>query len=577
MYLDVFTISALVDEFMDVLVGGRVQDSIDVDETGIGLEIYAQHQRRYLYMSADHQTPRVHLVPEKLRRGLVKPTQVGLLFRRKVEGGEITHVSQPDWERILHIDVEGPEGEVTIIVEPMERRSNILLVQHGIILDSMRRLGPDENRYRVSLPNHEYIPPPPQTAKLNPNELTLEDLIGIFQQNEDPKRKTQQVLTARLLGVSPLVARETLFRAGVNPDQKAKDAEPERLLPTLQSLIEPLVRREWQPGVAENERGIQAFSVYPLQSVPGWRRTESVSEALTLFYSTPVGADAYKAAKEPVREAIHEALAKLRGRLVSLQKSMTDDGEREVLRQSGELILAYQYAIQKDQSELRAQYDLDAPELVIALDPKVTPLENAQRYFDRYNRAKRALDDVPDLIKSTQAELAYLAQLETDLELANNWPEIDEVQQTLQSGGYWRGKPAQRIAGGGKSAPLRVVTPDGFVIWVGRNSRQNELVTFDKGSPIDLWLHARDVPGAHAIIKTEGRPVPERVIEQAAGLAAFYSARQNEGKVIVDVTYRRHVRKIKGAGPGMVTYRNEETRTVTPRSEKDTDFQKGAS
>ena len=125
---------------------------------GLGLEIYGAHQRRYLYMSADPQTPRIHLVPEKLRRGLQTPTQFGLLFRRYVEGGVITHVSQPDWERILHIDVQGPEGDVTIIVEPMERRSNLLLVQNGIIIDCMRRVGPDENRYRVSLPQSPVRP-----------------------------------------------------------------------------------------------------------------------------------------------------------------------------------------------------------------------------------------------------------------------------------------------------------------------------------------------------------------------------------------------------------------------------------
>ncbi|MBZ0293370.1 MAG: NFACT family protein, partial [Anaerolineae bacterium] len=155
MYLDAFTISALVDEFLDVIVGGRVQDAIDVDETGIGLEIYANHQRRYLYMSADLQVPRLHLVEDKLRRGLSQPKMVGLLFRRYVEGGIVTHVSQPPWERVIQIDVEGPQGDVTIIVEPMERRSNILLVQEGVILDCMRRVGPEDNRYRLSLPAHE--------------------------------------------------------------------------------------------------------------------------------------------------------------------------------------------------------------------------------------------------------------------------------------------------------------------------------------------------------------------------------------------------------------------------------------
>lgn len=564
MYLDVFTLSALVDEFMDLLVGGRVQDSLSVDEYGLGLEIYGAHQRRYLYLSADPQTPRVQIVPEKLRRGLQQPTQVALMFRRYVEGGVIMHVSQPDWERILHIDVRGPEGDLTIIVEPMERRSNLLLVKEGIILDCIRRVGADENRYRVSLPGKPYMPPPPQTGKLNPFSLTLESVIGLFEQNDDARRKTHQVLTSRLLGISPLLAKEIVYRASGATEQKATAAEPQPLLIAFKEKLAPLQRREWQPGVAENERGIQAYSVYPLESIEGWHRVETTSTAMTLYYSAPVGEDAYNAAKIPVREMIRDAAGKLEGRLASLQRSMTDESERETLRQSGELILAYQYAIQPGQSELRAQYDLDAPELVIALDTAQTPLENAQHYFDKYNRAKRALDDVPGLIRQTKNELTFLEQLETDLELASNWPEIDEVQQTLQAKGYWRGTPTKRIAGGGKSAPLRVVTKDGFVIWVGRNSRQNDMVTFDKGSPPDLWLHARGVAGAHVIIKVDGRSIPEKVIEQAAALAAYYSAKRADGSVIVDVTERRHVRKIKGAAAGMVTYRNETTRTVAP-------------
>ncbi len=569
MYLDAFTLSALVDEFMDVLVGGRVQDSIDVDETGLGLEIYARQRRRYLYISGDPQTPRIHFVSDKLRRGLNRPTNLGLLFRRFVEGGQIAHVSQPPWERILQIDVDGPEGSVSIVVEPMERRSNILLLREGIILDCLRRVGPDENRYRVSLPAHPYVMPPPQTGKLDPTQLTLPDVIDLFESREDPKRKTQQVLTSRLLGVSPLLAREIVFRAGGAIEQAASKAEPAALLTALQSVVGSLARRDWQPGVAEGERGIAAYSVYPLEHLEGWHRVESLSEAMSLHYGAAIGPEAYDAGKQPLRDAIAEARARYAGKLASLQRSMTDDSEREILRQSGDLILAYQYTLAPRQTELRAQYEVDAPELVIALDPRLTPLENAQHYFERYNRAKRALDDVPGLIRETENELAVLAQLETDLELARNWPEIDEVQQALQARGHWRGTPRQRIAGGGNSAPLRFMAKGDFVVWVGRNSRQNEIVTFDKGSPTDLWLHVHEVPGAHVIIKNDGRKTPENVVEQAAALAAYYSAKRSESRVTVDVTERRYVRKIKGGAPGMVTYRNEETRVVSPLSEQE--------
>lgn len=565
MYLDAFTLSALADELLDTIAGGRVQDVLDVDETGVGLEIYAQHQRQYLYISADPNAPRLHLVGDKLRRGLTKPTQIGLLLRRYVEGGVVAHVSQPAWERILHLEFEGREGAYTLVVEPMERRSNIILVQDGVILDCMRRVRADENRVRVILPGQPYEPPPPQTGKLDPTRLTRDDLVGVLARETDPKRKTHQVLTANLLGFSPLLAKEIVYRAASDVNQRATHADPDSLIEAIQALLTPLSRREWQPGVVEADGLTTAFSVYPLESMPGWHAVESVSAALASFYGAPAGPDAYNAAKAPVREALQEAEARLSARLASLRRSLTDDSEREQLRQSGELILAYQYSLTPGQTELRAQYDPDQPELTIKIDPEITPLENAQRYFERYNKAKRALDDVPRLVEENEQDLAYVRQLGVDLDLAASWPDIDEVQQALHAKGLLRGQ-ARRTPGGQRSAPLRVVTADGWVIWVGRNSRQNEQVTFEKGNANDLWLHARNVPGAHVIVKSDGRPVPERILDFAAGMAAYYSGLRQDTKVPVDVTQRMYVRKIKGAAAGMVTYRNEETRMAEPRS-----------
>ncbi|MBC7815136.1 MAG: NFACT family protein, partial [Burkholderiales bacterium] len=467
---------------------------------------------------------------------------------------------------IIHIDIDGPEGQVTVIAEPMERRSNVLLVQAGKILDCMRRVGPEDNRYRLSLPGHEYVPPPPQTGKLDPTTLTIDDLEGILEQNDDPKFKLHRLLASNLLGVSPLLAKEVVYRATGDAEIKPAGVDADALLEALQAVINPLQARQWQPGIVETDDGVSAFSVYPLTHMAGWHEVDSVSAALAAYYGAPVGDEAYEAAKVPVRTAIREAQGKVGGKLASLQRSMTDESEREILKQSGELILAYQYTFAPGQTELQAQYDLDAPPLAVALDPTITPLENAQRYFERYNRAKRALEDVPRLIAQTKRELDYLGQLGTDLEFAANWLEIDDVQQALQSQGHWRGKRAGRI-GGGRSGPLKLTTKEGFVLWVGRNSRQNDLVTFDKGGGDDWWLHARDVPGAHVVVKYDGRPVPERVIEQAASIAAYYSAKRSEARAIVDVTRCKYVRKIKGAALGMVTYRNEETRTVTPRSE----------
>lgn len=567
MYLDSFTLSALVDEFLDVLVGGRIQDVLDVDDTGIGMEIYANHKRRYLYLSADTHTPRVHLVPDRLRRGLERPTQLGLLLRRFAEGGRIRHVSQPKWERILQIEIESQEGIFTLILEPMERRSNLLLVQNGIVLDCLRRVGADENRYRVSLPNQPYQLPPPMVNKHNPFEATLAQFEQGLSQNEDPKRKLTQWLSSYWLGVSPLLAKEIAYRASRQVGGLVAHADPKALLDAMQVLMTPLKVRDWQIGVATQEGVTVAYSVYPLTHVGAWERVDTLSQAMVRFHGALVGKDAYNEAKRPVQGAIDEVKAKFRAKLASLESGLKDERELERLKQSGELILAYQYTMKPQQTTLKAQYDLEGEMLTISLDPHLSALENAQKYFDQYNRAKRAQAGVPQLIDDTRLELFFLAQLENDLLNAQNYPEIDDVANALHARGWSPALAGRGKRGSAKTGAMRL-TKDGFVIWVGRNSLQNELVTFKHGNPQDLWLHARGVPGSHAVIRYDGRTIPEVLIQKVASIVAHYSANRAESRVIVDVTRVKYVKKIKGAGAGMVTYRNETTVTVSPTSEE---------
>ncbi|MBN1201480.1 MAG: NFACT family protein [Anaerolineae bacterium] len=565
MYFDAVTIMALVDELNTTLAGGRIQDSVEIDRDSVGLEIYANHRRHYLLLSAHQQHARVHLSAEKLRRGVQQPSPLGLLLRRYAEGARVDWIRQPPWERILMLDLDGPEGVFQLIIEPMERRANILLVRDdGVIIDCIRRVGPQENRVRVSLPNQPYVPPPPQKLKRDPAALTL-DMLGDMLDNQ-PGEKTRQLLTRRLLGFSPQVAAEVVFRAAGAINTRAGDTSARTLLSVIVDLFGAIEAGTWQPGITIEDDAVTAYSAYPLSYLGGWTPVDSISRAVEQYYGPLVGEGAYSAAKKPVQAIIKEAKIRVQKKLDSLRESLQDDAALEHLRQSGELLLAYQYGLSPDQAVLRAQYEVDGPELEIRLDPSLTPLENAQRYFEKYDKAKRARAGVPSLVKTTENELAYLMQLETDLELATNWTEIGEVQDALQANGYWRGQKTQR-PGGSKSGPLKVSTDDGFVIWVGRNSRQNDAVTFDKGGPADLWLHARGVPGAHVIIKFDGREIPDTVIRRAAAIAAYYSRAQHETRVLVDVTQRKHVRKIKGGKPGMVTYRNESPVEVTPAPE----------
>lgn len=571
MNLDALTISALVDEFMDLLVGGRVQDLLDVDQTGYGLEIYANRKRHYLYLSADQQVPRVHLVDGKLRRGLYQPKQLGLMLRRYVEGAILMHVSQPPWERILFLDFEHPEaGKSRIVIEPMERRANILLLNdEGVILDCVRRVGPEENSYRLSLPNHEYRLPPPLTGRFDPFALTQEQVEELLDESENPQKdKVARLLPRRILGFSPLVGKEVAFRVGGDVNLRVQDTDPMALHEVIVELVEPFMARDWQPGYAEDEGEVEAYSVYPLTFNGEWKRTETISEAMGAYYGAAVGDEAYEVAKKPVQAAIEEGKARYRAKIESMERGLRDQSEIEQLQQSGELILAYQYNLQPGQRELVAQYEVDGDPLTIQLDPDLTPLENAQRYFDKYNRAKRAQANVPELIQEARHTLDYILQLENDLQHAANWPDIDDVIQALQKLDLTVGKKKlKRIGGGGQSGPLKL-TKDGYVIWVGRNSRQNEQVTFRTAKSNDLWLHARNVPGAHVIIRDDGRRIPEELVETCAAIAAYYSGKREDNKVDVDVTRIKYVKPIKGAGPGMVTYRNERTLTVAPQNEE---------
>ncbi|MDE2776624.1 MAG: NFACT family protein [Chloroflexota bacterium] len=566
MNLDTFTISALADEFQETIIGGRIQDVIDVDALGIGLEIYANRMRRYLYLSADSHHPRLHLVDAKLRRGISKPTQLGLLLRRYAEGGLLTRVTQPAWERILELEIEARDDRLRIIAELMPRRANILLVQDGIILDCLKRVGPEENRYRLSLPNHEYIPPPPIRGQMDPAAVTEADIQNLLASVEKESTQIRRLLPGRILGLSPLLAREIAFRATGDPGARAADADASQFFAAFRDVMAPLLQRQWQPGFGAIEGLPEAFSVFPLTHIT-WRGTETVSAALQSCLSAITGADAYKEAKKPVQAAIDDTKTKLRAKIESLRRGLRDEGELQRLRQAGELILAYQYALAAGQAELRAHYDMNGPELVVALDPDQSPLENAQAYFRRYEKAKSAAEALPALIRETRLELDFADQLESDLEAAANWPEIDDVIQILQSRGHWVGARLKRIGGGGRGGPLRLVSRDGYVIWVGRNSRQNEQVTFKTAKAGDIWLHARDVPGAHVVIRNDGRRISDTLITEAAAVAAWYSKRRSDVNVPVDYTRVKYVKAIKGAGPGMVSYRSESTLSVQPHDE----------
>lgn len=596
MYVDALTIAALVDECEQAILGGRVQEVLCPQVLEVGLEIYSRGRRHFLLASAHPQLARVHLTSGRLRRGVDTPSPLLLLLRKWVRGARIENIQAPPYERILRLSFDHPaHGLSTLVIEVMGRHSNIILLDAGgQILECVKRVGPDVNRYRVILPRKEYIPPPPQN-KLQPPELTGKSLREILEA-AGKNTPLPKALVGGLAGVSPLLAREATHRAYGDGDITCQEiAHLEPLLDSLKGLFFPDEADPWKVSIAiepaetgENasardsiEAGafepadehtpsppvrVKAFAPYDLTHLSPWKRVESMGQAIELWVRSgaPRG-DEYAGARARVREMLRRSIEKTLRQREQLEKQQATQDEVERLRRFGELILAFGWNLSPGQTELHVDPGDGSPQLRIPVDPDVSPADNAQAFFKRYSKARRAHDELPAILDAVQAELEFLHQLELDLKLARNRLEIEEVREEWKAGGYLKEESKKKRPPA--SQPLKVTLASGETIFVGRNSRQNELLTFKMAIAGDIWLHARGIPGAHVILRFGSEEPSEDALRKAAALAAYYSAGQDEARVEVVYTHRRHVRRLSEGRPGQVIYRHERTIAVRPEPE----------
>jgi len=567
-FCDALTMAAVADELRTELVGGRIQQILAVDQWMIGLEVYAHPQRHYLLLSArPEEGGRIHLTQEKLRRGLESPTPLVLRLRKGAEGGHLTEVRQPLHERMLLLNIAGPAGPLVLIAEVMGRLSNIVLIEEdGTILECARHVRAAQNRHRVLLPGYPYAPPPPQ-QKADPTTLTPAHLSKLLAA-ADAEQPLWRKLVASLRGISPLLAREAVYRT--TGDTESMTADAQALLDPLNELLRLPETRAWQPTIGLRDGSISAYAPYPLLQYPERQPRRSISEAMAEYYLQQRGADhlrrepgsAYAVSKNRVAGLIAAARERQTRKQDALLRAQPSAGMLEGLRHKGELLLAFAQQVSPGQAALVVNLGESEPPVHITLDPTLSPIENAQEYFRRYEKARGAAAAVPGLLADVDEELAFLEQLSTDLALAEDQPGIAAVESALSEAGYLP-TPIKK-ARGPAAGPLRVQSEEGFVILVGRNSWQNEEVTFRLGAAHDLWLHAQGVPGAHVIIRTEGRDVPAATLQHAARLAARFSAARQNNNVPVDYTVRKNVHRRRGGRPGQVTYKGQRTIVVRP-------------
>ncbi len=562
MQVDYLTL-ACVRDHLDRLLGARVQQVVLPHDRAVGLELYAG-ERFYLLASADPNAPRILLTPEKPRRGVSAETPMLLLLRKWMRGARLADVTQLPWERILVLHFSGRAGECQLVMELMGRYSNIILVgSDGYVLEAVKHVGSSMSRYRITLPARPYQLPPLPPNRRPPTGLTTADWTRELAR-ADLDEPLHRWLVGLLLGVSPMTGREIAARAAGDAEASVRAVTPQALSQAVTEVFAPLENGWWSPHVAlDDETGaVIAFSPYEPRQFQRIEPVQDISAAMWRYFHERGLTDPYGAARQAVQALIDGVKARLEKRMIRTQGQLTPEEDVQMIRVAGELLLTYQAEVPKGAEEVTLSDYAGAPR-TIALDPNLTAVENAQVYFRRYDKARRAAEQIPALVKGQDTERAYLEQLEVDLALAESRPEIDAVREALAAAGWaTRG----RHKGAPASEPRRFEL-DGFPIYVGRNARQNEQVTFRRAGPDDLWLHVRGLPGSHVVIKRSRREVPESVVQYAAELAAYYSrARDREDQVPVDVTERRFVRRMRGKHPGMVTYRNERTVRVAAMS-----------
>jgi predicted ribosome quality control (RQC) complex YloA/Tae2 family protein len=559
MTIDTLAIRAICDQ-LHSLVGAKIQDSVIASPHSIALELYHHRQRQWLLVSAHPKWARIALHQQRIPRGVDHASPLLLLLRKYVEGGRISAVTQPDLERIIVLSIvknheprnteelatdEAPTlTMVQLVVEIMDQRSNIFLLdEQGTILECVKRVTAQMSR-RTALPQHAYQPPPP-IVKADPRQTATAEMLTDLAAQPD----LAKALVATFRGVSPLLAREAVARG---------HHEVTAVVHALRDLFcEP--QQACIVADPHSNQPIQ-FAAYHLSHVTGAQRVDSINDAVVAYYTAHEMLGDYQRRRDFLRQRIGEYRERIERQLLNLRHEMTRADAMDQLRWEGEMIYAYMHEITPDRTELVVDGQ------IIKLEPRVNPSLQAQARFKAYDKAKAAVAGLPERITTAETELSGIDETLAYLAMADTFENIESVARDALQAGWLRSSDIPKQARARPVPPLRIVIDDSTIAYVGRNAYQNQLVTFTIGDANDLWLHVRGIPGAHVIVKHSGRALSDQALLRAAQLAAYYSSHRHEPAVDVDLCRRSAVRRIKGGPVGLVSYHADTTMRVAPKA-----------
>lgn len=573
MSFDGYTLRCLIDELNTELSGSRIEKIYQPANDLLVMNMRTKRGKNRLLISANPSNPRMHLTAGyPFSAG--HPPMFCMLMRKHFQNGIIDSISQEGMDRVAVISVRATDELGTtvvkhIVVEIMGRHSNVILMDNDrIIIDSAKRVSTEMSSYRQLYPGIVYKLPPEQD-KLN----ILTDRRETLKQKllECSGLNAEKALLTSVEGIGKLLAREICHRSGIEPDERPDADNIYRLLDTMEAFRDVILRPDYSPVIYYKGGRPQYFSAVLLThlNLEG-KRYNNVNGMVDGFFSEKLRQEQLSQAKDSLESLVRGFLEKNTKKMANRQQDYDSAQDYITYRLYGELLTANLFRLKEkaDRAVVQNFYDANAKEIEIPLNPNLTPGENAQRFFREYSRKKRTIENLSSHIESTKNEIRYLESLLFNIEKCTDMETLAEIRSELVREGFIKernAKPGQKAPE--RSKPMRFVSCDGLDILVGRNNYQNDYLTLKVADRNDLWLHTKDIPGSHVIIRTGGFEVPAGTLHQGALLAAFFSKGRQSSNVPVDYTEVKNVSKPSGAKPGMVIYRNNKTLFVTPDEE----------
>ncbi|HHT86074.1 MAG TPA: fibronectin/fibrinogen-binding protein [Clostridiales bacterium] len=570
MTIDGLTLSACVKELNSTLINSRIDKINQPEAHEIVLSIRLRASNKLVIISTDAQRCRVHITDVKKPNPIDAP-MFCMLLRKHLTGGRIKSVYQVNSDRIVVFEIESMSelyevNSYKLICEIMGRQSNVILTnEQGIIIDSLRRVGISQSMTRPLLPNIEYQLPP-TAKKIDPKVCAYEDFLSVL--SKAAQGRADRLLSDSFYGIAPVIAGLFIEKTGIDMTHIEEFTPSEKEL-LAKSLYEFYKSEQFTPCIIYEEVGDRLSPKLMCPFVPAlperlYRRFASPSEMLNEFYSKTEKEEFIKNKSATIRNTIKRHIERLYRKKAIHEETISKEQAAERYRLFGELITANLYQIKAGQASIIVpNYYTENEPVEIPFDVTLTPVQNANRYYKLYNKAKTAKENAIKMLKEVDEELEYLTNQLNNIDMAESLDEIREIHDELAELNYIRPQKT-------KSGKLirqqrselnihREISPDGFAVLVGKNNKQNDYITQRLAKPNDIWLHIKDFPGGHVVIQTNDSEVPDTTLEFAARLAYKYSSQKNSGQAFIDYTLRKYVKKPSNALPGKVYYTNYKT------------------